>query len=303
MTTVYPLMANDPTDTTTLNAGMLQAGQGVQPPFEALELNSVLQTTLDLGELINLFMRELQAHVEFDGLRYQHASQGLDLEKGGRARHSLSYKLSVSEQNLGELTFYRSRMFRNPEIATLENMLAALFYPLRNTLEYRRVLMMSLTDPLTGANNRAAMDMVLKREVQLSQRTKTPLAIILLDIDHFKTVNDTYGHPAGDVCLQAVAACIQETIRGSDLFFRCGGEEFLVLLSLTEPPGATHLAERIRESIARLSLPAVGDHHLTASLGVANLLGQDTVQSLYARADSGLYAAKKAGRNQVVCDD
>ncbi len=300
MTIVYQPMANDSSKTSTLTAGMIQGGRGAQPPFQALELTSVLQTTLDLDELITLFVRELQAHVDFDGLRYLHPPLGLDILDGKQARNNIAYNLTISEQNLGEFTFYRARAFRNPEITTLENMLAALFYPLRNTLEYRRVLHQSLTDPLTGANNRAAMDMVLKRELQLAQRKTMPLAIILLDIDHFKQVNDTYGHPAGDHCLQAVANCIQETIRGSDLYFRCGGEEFLVLLSQTEPTGANLLAERIREGVAHLSLPAVGGHHLTISLGVTNLRQDDTVESLYTRADSGLYKAKHSGRNRVV---
>ncbi len=302
MTTAYRLMANESPNISTLNAGMLQGGRGVQPPFQALELTGVLQTTLDLGELIALFMRELQALVDFDGLRYLHPHQGLDIIEGKRARNSIAYNLVISEQHLGELIFYRARTFHDDEIATLENMVAALFYPLRNTLEYRRVLLQSLTDPLTGANNRAAMDMVLGREVRLALRTDMPLAVILLDIDHFKKVNDTYGHPAGDICLQAVAGCIHDTIRGSDLYFRCGGEEFLILLSQTEPPGAQNLADRIRENIAVLSLPAVAGHHLTASLGVTYLRREDAVDSLYARVDSRLYEAKHGGRNRVVCD-
>jgi diguanylate cyclase (GGDEF)-like protein len=112
-------------------------------------------------------------------------------------------------------------------------------------------------------------------------------------------INDTFGHSAGDLCLQAVANCINDSIRVSDLLFRCGGEEFLVLLSQTEHEGAFQLAERIREHVRDLTLPIVGDTPLTVSLGVTQLRLQDDMRSLYDRADNALYQAKRSGRNRV----
>jgi diguanylate cyclase (GGDEF)-like protein len=299
MTPMHTLIANQHTDTSPVNPGMLDERLASEP-FQILELNNILQTTLDTDELLRLFMQGLHSHVEFDGLRYRHPGRQLDILKGKQARNSVAYDLNVNNQSLGEMSFFRIRAFREEDLTILENLLAALFYPLRNSLEYQRVLNQSLTDPLTGANNRAAMDMVLKREVQLAQRVNAPLSILLLDIDHFKKVNDNYGHPSGDLCLQAVAACIEKTIRGSDLLFRCGGEEFLVLVSQTEPPGEQQLAERIRENVEKLSLPTPG-HQITVSLGVAGVEKNDSVESLYARADRRLYQAKRNGRNQVVC--
>ena len=298
MNTAYRLM-NHNHPTPAYRRGLTEAGRGVPPPFRTLELAGILQTTLDLSELMDLFLQELQGHVEFDGLRYRHAEQGLDLLKGDGGRHSLSYDLTVKGQRLGELSFFRTSPFHGDEIRTLEDLLAALLYPLRNTLEYRRALLAALIDPLTGVNNRSAMDVVLKREVDLAHRRTSPLAVILLDVDFFKQVNDTYGHPAGDLCLQALAQCVQDSIRGSDMLFRVGGEEFLVLLSQTDHAGATQLAERIRQHVQALPLTSITGRSLSVSLGVTELTPQDTLQSLYARADQALYKAKQGGRNRV----
>ncbi len=299
MTSVYRLMANDLSNPTTFNRGLYGNENNIHPPFRALELASVLQTTLDIGELLGLFMQEIQSYVEFDGLRYHDQAKSFEIIKGKMGRHSLSYIADLKGQNLGEITFSRSRTFSEEEIRNVEDLLVALLYPLRNTLAYRRALLSALIDPLTGVNNRAAMNVVMKREVELAKRRELPLSVILIDIDFFKKINDTFGHSAGDLCLQAVANCINDSIRVSDLLFRCGGEEFLVLLSQTEHEGAFQLAERIREHVRDLTLPIVGDTPLTVSLGVTQLRLQDDMRSLYDRADNALYQAKRSGRNRV----
>lgn len=292
-------MTNDFSNLYPISGNFLANHGKVPPPSGMLELTQVLQSTLDINDLIGLLKQELQAQVAFDGLRYQHPEQNVDLTRGKQRPHSALYKLTIEGHSLGEVTFYRAKSFQNSELQTLENLLAALIYPLRNTLEYQRVLHMALIDPLTGANNRASMDMALRREVELSRRNHSSLAVILLDIDYFKKVNDTYGHSVGDLCLQAVAGCVQDSIRGSDLLFRCGGEEFLVLLSQTDLVGAGQLAERIRSHVAELSLNALGGNKLTVSMGVSEIKPEDSVQSLYERCDTALYKAKNNGRNRV----
>jgi diguanylate cyclase (GGDEF)-like protein len=252
-----------------------------------------------VGELVEMFLRELHTQVDFDGVQFVNKEQGIELARGNLMGNNLSYSLSVKGERLGEIAFFRSYEFARQEVRSLEDMLAALLYPLRNTLQYRSALMSSLIDPLTRINNRAAMDVVLPREVELSHRQATPMAVILLDIDHFKQINDTYGHSAGDVCLQSVAHCVADSIRGSDLLFRCGGEEFLVLLSQTLMSGALLLAERIRRHVEDLALPADAQRHISVSLGVAELKAGDNVRSLYERADRALYRAKNQGRNRV----
>ncbi|HEX8102920.1 MAG TPA: GGDEF domain-containing protein, partial [Solirubrobacteraceae bacterium] len=131
-------------------------------------------------------------------------------------------------------------------------------------------------------------------------RSVEPLAAVLLDLDHFKSINDTYGHGAGDLALKFVGACLKDSVRAGDFVARLGGEEFALLLPATGREGALVLAETVRRSIERLEVPGV-DRGLTASLGVA-VIPDDAgdAETVVDRADQALYAAKRAGRNRVV---
>lgn len=163
--------------------------------------------------------------------------------------------------------------------------------------EKNRVLeQMALTDQLTGLANRMQLDTVLAQE--LRQISLQPFGLILLDLDHFKQVNDTYGHPVGDQVLAAVAELLRKNIRASDTVGRWGGEEFLVVCPNTQAEGVLKVAEHLRLQIAAHRFPGVGQQ--TASLGVTVCRPQDTMQTLMARADTALYQAKHAGRNSVA---
>lgn len=163
---------------------------------------------------------------------------------------------------------------------------------------------LSTTDPLTGAHNRRYFDDVLAKEVERSQRTHTPLALAMVDIDHFKRVNDTLGHVAGDECLRLVAAALRRTVgRATDLVARFGGEEFALVLPGTAAEQALEVAERVRSAIEALVFEHGGQRTLvTVSLGVVAKVTQpgQSVESFIAEADAALYAAKAAGRNRVV---
>ena len=140
------------------------------------------------------------------------------------------------------------------------------------------------------------------REIELSRRHGSVMSVILLDIDHFKRINDRFGHLAGDQALRAVAQCAERTIRESDMLFRYGGEEFLILLSGTDADGACLLAERIRQNVASIDSKPGSRLRLTVSLGVTSLTAEDTPSSLFERADAALYRAKQEGRDQVAVD-
>ena len=298
MMTAYGHMADKISNPLSFSR-VIQGERILDPNYRVLELTGLLQTTLDVGELVKLFLKELQAQVDFDGCQYAHKDQAVELIDGSLLGHNLGYSLSIQGERLGEIAFYRSYEFSDKEARTLEDLLAALLYPLRNALQYRSAVLSALIDPLTKVNNRSAMDVVLAREVELAHRQACPLSVILLDVDHFKQINDTFGHLAGDQCLQAVAHCVADCIRGSDLLFRCGGEEFLVLLSQTEQEGAALLAERIRRNVADLVLAADPQRRIGVSLGVAQLQAKETVSALYQRADAAMYRAKNLGRNRV----
>ena len=156
----------------------------------------------------------------------------------------------------------------------------------------------SLNDPLTGLWNRPAFDRRLQEEWMRHGRTGRPLSLVALDLDHFKRINDTFGHPAGDAVLAQAANVITRGVRLSDLAARTGGEEFMVLLPDTDEVAATLVAEKLRRALASAPWPQA---NVTASAGVSS--AQPTTQTdpnvLVACADKALYTAKQQGRNQV----
>lgn len=158
------------------------------------------------------------------------------------------------------------------------------------------------SDPLTGVRNAAAYYAQCDQVIRMAQRAHRPFAVLFMDLDHFKLVNDTHGHAAGDAVLRTVARSLLETVRETDVVGRVGGEEFSILLPDTDLPGALDLAERIRAAIEGLHiyLPSRFCLHVTASLGVAiSLDAQDDIQHIQGAADQAMYRAKAAGRNRV----
>ncbi len=263
------------------------------------ELISILQTTLNLDMQIELFARKIRQYVKIDAVVYQHPESDDKRTIGDITTHRATYDLKLESKNLGSLCFYRIQHFQKKEIALLENLLSALVYPLRNALEYQHAIDLASHDALTGIQNRHAMDNALQREVELAHRKNMPLSMLILDADNFKQFNDTYGHTYGDAVLKTIADTITSTIRSSDLLFRFGGEEFVVLTSQTVSDGAYLLAERIRRNIASIKQINSIKIHTTISLGIATLLENESGQCFLERADSALYKAKNKGRNRA----
>jgi diguanylate cyclase (GGDEF)-like protein len=158
------------------------------------------------------------------------------------------------------------------------------------------------TDPLTGLANRREFMERLEQEVERSDRYVRPLSLISLDLDHFKSVNDTHGHAAGDEVLREAARALGSVCRDVDLAARMGGEEMALLLPETDTAGARIVAERVREHIAGAAHRSPSGHafRVTASLGVATARTGASGEALLQAADEALYRAKAAGRNQVV---
>jgi len=159
---------------------------------------------------------------------------------------------------------------------------------------------LSATDRLTGAWNRAHFDKTIAIELSRSVRYLQPLALIFFDIDHFKQVNDSYGHAVGDVVLRELVKVVRDNIRSSDMLFRWGGEEFVILAPSTSYRSAASLAETLRAKIEQHVIETVG--HITISLGVAEHISDESENACLQRADAAMYAAKNGGRNRVVVD-
>lgn len=180
----------------------------------------------------------------------------------------------------------------------------------RNHLELKRyrdfLEDLSLVDGLTGIGNRRRFDEFLIREWRRSRRARTPLALVMLDVDYFKAFNDNYGHAAGDECLREVAATIAMVVRRpGDLCARYGGEEFAAILPHTDLAGARTLGERIRAAVTGLEIPHARSAIapvVTVSIGVAagDIAGNEEPEALLRAADRRLYEAKIAGRNRVA---
>ncbi|MEK1904897.1 MAG: GGDEF domain-containing protein [Pseudomonas sp.] len=264
------------------------------------QLGMQLQTSLEVDRILDLFFREVQRLVPLNALSYQLASCDVRLELGERANHSAGYRLSHEGEYLGELIFRRNQRFSDDELGQLESLLASLLFPLRNALLYRAALQSALRDPLTDTGNRIAMNQAMQREVELARRNNQPLSVLMLDIDHFKQINDQYGHITGDEVLKALAGALKNSLRNIDMIFRYGGEEFLVLLSNTNREAAQMVGERLR--LAVLGLQHVVDSRaieLSISLGCATMLAGESVDSLQRRADNALYVSKRDGRNRL----
>jgi diguanylate cyclase (GGDEF)-like protein len=181
-----------------------------------------------------------------------------------------------------------------------------LIYQVRTAQEIEadmRLRAMATTDPLTGVLNRAALASLASREIDRAGRYQRPLSLVILDLDHFKKINDTYGHVAGDAVLTHLGQALNARKRNHDVAARYGGEEFCLLLPETNLQGAIIVAERLRLAIENLVMPIREDLELrvTASFGAAQYLPSDGTRFdlLVARADAALYRAKHSGRNRV----
>jgi diguanylate cyclase (GGDEF)-like protein len=214
---------------------------------------------------------------------------------------TLFYIAMVS--GLAITTNRRHRKAHADKLAVLE-----LSAELTSTLERERTLRekldrLSRTDELTGALNRRGILAILETEIARSRRTGAPLAVLTLDIDHFKRINDDHGHPAGDLVIQKIADMLQSEMRKSDMLGRFGGEEFLIILPALDKPGACLAAERLRQAVDASEIALDADTvRVTVSIGVAVLNETDTQKELLARSDKALYAAKSAGRNRVAAE-
>nr|WP_246601283.1 GGDEF domain-containing protein [Alteromonas antoniana] len=193
-------------------------------------------------------------------------------------------------------------------ISTIKNAHAEFFRKLDielTLIETQRELdSLARTDPLTGLANRRVYDAEMQRNFSLSKRHNTDFSLILLDLDHFKLLNDTHGHAIGDLCIKAVASVLNDTCRRElDIVARIGGEEFAIILPGTSIDDAHKLAIHIHQRFQELTVPEIQEAtaNITASIGVGSVAktGAQDVNTLYELTDAAVYAAKQQGRNQI----
>ena len=259
-----------------------------------------LQQSIEITPLLNTFCEETASIVPCDSVQYNNEEADLKYLTGEIQIHHCKYQLELENENLGEIICSRKTPFTIKETNLIERLLSLLIYPLRNALLYRQAITQARRDPLTQISNRAAFDESMSKQLSAHKRHQADFSLMIIDIDHFKKVNDTYGHIAGDKVLKVVANIISKTIRGSDEVFRYGGEEFVVILGNTNQDGASFIAERVRRQIQQKVLDTSKNIQVTVSVGVASSDRVNDPTDTLEYADRALYQAKELGRNRIA---
>ncbi len=197
----------------------------------------------------------------------------------------LEYQLSLN----GKSHHYESRLMADGK--------GDILVVVRNFTRQKQAERMAAIDPLTHAYNRRKFSELLDQEIKSVERNDRSFSMVMLDIDHFKRINDTHGHDAGDYVLKRMTNIIRENIRKRDILSRYGGEEFVIILPERNLKGAIAVAERIRKVIESACFDKVG--HITISAGVSDFIQGDNRDSVFKKADNALYIAKNGGRNRV----
>jgi diguanylate cyclase (GGDEF)-like protein len=212
--------------------------------------------------------------------------------------------LILASQMLGVVALSSSvyGAFKESDLRLLDSFAATTTTAIQNAQLHSEVQKLAITDALTHLYNRRGFSELAQREIERARRFQRPVSAIMLDLDNFKLVNDTFGHSVGDKVLQVLAERMHQSLREVDIISRHGGDEFVVLLPETDLFAACSVAERIRQNLSEpMEIENAGPLSITASLGVARGLTASTqdITSLLERADSALYSAKHNGRNRV----
>jgi diguanylate cyclase (GGDEF)-like protein len=267
------------------------------PECAEQSLVSQLQTTLDIQQQLNIVSMAAGKVLPLSALMLKTAVGDFSASGSLAADYEHRSVLVLNQQCLAELIYQSDNAFTpmvQRELLLLES---EWLFALRNALVVSRLQQMALKDTLTGLGNRRFFDDSFDKAVQLAKRNTEPCALILLDLDNFKQVNDMSGHSAGDDVLLAVAGSLRDTLRQTDSVFRFGGDEFAVILSGEDSASSELVARRLVRAINQHYL--CQQHEVSASAGLALLSGQQDSKQLFAAADKALYAAKEAGKSTV----
>jgi two-component system cell cycle response regulator len=252
------------------------------------------QSTLDALELPRWPSPRIYAPVT-DAPLLTATDPGLD------PKDRVKFMISSADENLGHLiAIGRDKRLGGEDRGTLEQFARELGLLVKNLFLLEETQRLAHYDALTNLQNRRRTTERLEIEIARSRRYRTPLCLAICDVDHFKSVNDRFGHNMGDQVLVQVAGALQQSLREVDLVGRWGGEEFLIVLPDTTGEGAISVAERVRMSVEAMAPFAGGPDRVTCSVGIAQFRGDDTTASFVDRADQALYRSKQNGRNRCT---
>lgn len=264
-------------------------------PAAIHSLVAKLQTTLKIEEILSIYAENAKQVINFSGMQFQ-SSQGVtQIDNSDNTNPPYSFDLDINNEHLGQLIYFSQYPLTGNIEAKLVGLHNALVYPLRNALMYNRVLRLATKDTLTGLNNRSQFNDILLEKLERCRRQHRPFSLMLLDLDNFKQVNDSFGHKIGDDVLKEFSTVLQTSIRGTDSVFRFGGDEFAILIDDPEFITNKVIAQRIMRLVGDSSVMA--QYQVTTSIGYTLVNSHDCEDEIFSRADKGLYKAKAAGRN------
>jgi two-component system, cell cycle response regulator len=267
------------------------------PECTEQSLVSQLQTTLEIQQQLNIVSMAAGKILPISAMTLKTAVGEFSASGSRPADCEYRSLLVLNHQCLAELIYHSDHAFTpmvQRELLLLES---EWLFALRNALIVCRLQQMALKDTLTGLGNRRFFDDSFDKAVQLAKRHNEHCALILLDLDNFKQVNDSAGHSTGDDVLLAVAECLRDTLRATDSLFRFGGDEFAIILSGQDTNSAKLVARRLVRSINQHYL--CRQYNVSASVGLAVFNTTQSSKQLFTAADNALYAAKEAGKNTV----
>lgn len=269
-------------------------------PFITIDRKGMITDCNGAAEAVTGLTRDALIASSFIGhfSQPEQAAAGLDQALAQGVLRDFSLAVRNASGGTTDLLFNIS-VYRNPA-GEIEGILAAGRDMTRQKAIERELNRLATTDALTGVANRRHFMELAEREVLRAHRYRNPLTFLALDVDHFKNINDTHGHAAGDEALRRLVGALRLQLRQSDIIGRLGGEEFLIVLPETPAPDAVATAERLRHAVSQLVIQTSGQpFRMTVSIGVAEHGEAETLQRVLIRADMALYAAKRSGRNRV----
>lgn len=270
------------------------------------ELIHLLHLSLETDKILQLFFKHVKNYFKLSKMLYSNLEYNISITLGNRSNHTTNiknsknlknYELFYQKEFLGEVHVISKIKLPPNKTIELKSFINLLILPLRNSLLYTKAIKETRLDALTQTGNRLALLEDLQYHFDLASRYNSQLSVLFIDIDHFKKINDQYGHLTGDKILFTIGQSLKSLVRKSDLVYRYGGEEFVIILESTNQNGAVNLARKIKNFLAKNKINEV---LITVSTGIATKIPTDSKDSLIERADKALYTAKAKGRNRYI---
>lgn len=262
---------------------------------EKVNLVEQLQTTLSLEKMLEIFSMEVAKIVNFNSLSFLYEEEEVKVRGSTNAEFISEFPIKVENIEIGQIVYQSSTPISNIAKRQLGVIHSKVAYSLRNGVLYEKMQRLALKDSLTSLGNRRYFDETIVRMIQQAERSQMPFVLMLLDLDNFKQVNDKFGHQEGDKILQEFAQGLNDSVRGNDIIFRFGGDEFAILLDNCSGQTANIVASRVRHICSTHN--NLARHGISASIGCAKWQNADSEKTLFSRADNALYNAKEAGKN------